>query len=512
MAAPRQWLQELNSTWQSLSLGQRAGLILFALLGIGILLGVGWWATQPDYRVLDADLSPEEAGAITAKLRSLGVDYRLEHGGTTILVPADRVGQVRLDLAVDGLPTKGGKGLEIFDEPSLGATPFTQHVNYQRALQGELAKTITQIDSVSRARVHIVRPEASPFIREQKPTTASVFLRLKPGATMNRSIAAGIVALVTRSVEGLKPENVTLLDQNGRVLSEQSGEMGHVSTQLDYRRSIENHLAFKAEEMLTHALGPGRAIVRVAADVNFQWMKEKKKTFDPQGKVIASESTTSDKSTTTGSGARGAAGATSNLPGRTSGSGSGSGTTKTEGETTTTEFKVSETERETEARPGDVERITIAAMVDLSGNGGSANGSSARPLTAEDVAETIKKAVGFKADRDEIKVTEVRLAGPVSTEVAQEQWEQWQSWQNIIEIVRNSSLGVGAVLALVLCLMLLQRVSKLLSPSPPGRSAARPAALDRIATVAAREPEAIARALAAWLEGAPPNKDSATRE
>src|SRR5262249_42757446 len=150
-------------------------------------------------------------------------------------------------------------------------TPFTEHVNYLRALQAELARTIMQIDPVTAARVHIVRPDPSPFIREQKPTTASVMLRLRPGSTLSRNIAAGIVSLVSRSVEGLTPDNVTLVDANGRLLSDpHAAEGGSMGPQMEYRRELETYLATKAEGMLAQVLGAGRAVVRVTADINFQ--------------------------------------------------------------------------------------------------------------------------------------------------------------------------------------------------------------------------------------------------
>src|SRR5438445_5340845 len=170
--------RQLRELWQGMSPGRRIGLLLVSFVAVGVVLGVGYWAAQPDYRVLYAGLSVEDSAAITNKLQAQGVSYRLAAGGTTVLVAADQVQQRRLELAADGLPAKGGKGFELFDQSPLGMTPFTQHVNYLRALQAELARTIMQIDPVISARVHIVRPDPSPFLRDQKPTTASVVLRL----------------------------------------------------------------------------------------------------------------------------------------------------------------------------------------------------------------------------------------------------------------------------------------------------------------------------------------------
>src|SRR5579884_2125 len=214
----RQLIDQFRQLWRGMSLWRRIGLTTLTAACIAAIIGVGIWASQPDYRVLYSGLSAEDAGAITAKLQTQGVAFRLSAGGTTIQVPAEQVQQLRLDLAVEGLPSHSGKGFEIFDDAPLGMTPFMQQVNYSRALQAELSRTIMQLDPVAQARVHIVRPDPTPFIRDQKPTTASVMLKLKPGATLSHAMANGIVALVARSVEGLTPDNITLVDTNGHVL------------------------------------------------------------------------------------------------------------------------------------------------------------------------------------------------------------------------------------------------------------------------------------------------------
>ncbi len=171
---------QLTQLWTGLTPARQVGLAMGVFIALAVAGSIWYWAAQTEYGVLFAGLAPEDAGAITAKLQTLGVPYRLSNGGTTVLVPAEQVHQKRIEMAVDGLPAKGGKGFELFDSSPFGMTPFNQHVNYMRALQSELAKTISQIDPVVSARVHIVQPDSSPFIRDQKPTTASVMLRLRP--------------------------------------------------------------------------------------------------------------------------------------------------------------------------------------------------------------------------------------------------------------------------------------------------------------------------------------------
>src|SRR6185437_6957182 len=248
---------------------------------------------------------------------------------------------------------------------NVGMTPFLQHVNLDRALQAELAKTIMQVEPVLQARVHLVRPEPTPFVREQKPATASVVLKLKPGAVLPRNTAQGIVALVSRSVEGLSPEQVTLVDTNGHVLSETHGDTpAPVTTQMEYRREMETYLSHRAEEMLSQVLGPGRAVVRVTAEVNFQHQKTKKETYDPEQRVLVKETITNRKSSTGAPANRGAAGAISNLPGKSK---SASSTTAHHSndneENTDSEWRATKIELEMEEGRGNVERLTVAALL-----------------------------------------------------------------------------------------------------------------------------------------------------
>ena len=265
---------------------------------------------------------------------------------------------------------RGGKGYELFDETSLTTTPFVQNVNYQRALQAELGRSIMQLEPVQFARVLIARPDPTPFVREQRPPTASVVLKLKPGAAMSRVTAGSIVSLVARSVEGLKPENVTVVDSGGRLLSDpHAGDRDNLPTpQLEYRRELETYLSTKAEEMLAHHLGAGRAIIRVSADINFQQVKEKRKTVYPDEKAVTAERMTTSKNTPSTS--RGVAGAASNVP-RASVPDCPAGevhlgSASSSEEVIQTDYNYSESVRELEDRMGGVTRLSIAALVDLS--------------------------------------------------------------------------------------------------------------------------------------------------
>ena len=211
----QQWMQ----VWKRQSSLGRAVIGGAAAACLLAIAWVGYWSSQSNYAVLLSGLQPDDAAAITQKLEADRVPYEISSGGTTILVPADRVLKIRMSLTVAGLPQGAGKGFELFDAMSMGTTPFVQNLNYVRATQGELARTIMQLEPVAHARVHLVQSDPTPFVREEKPVTASVFVKTKPGQTLSRKTTAGIVAFLACSVKGLAPDNVTVLDSEGHVLS-----------------------------------------------------------------------------------------------------------------------------------------------------------------------------------------------------------------------------------------------------------------------------------------------------
>lgn len=498
----QQLLQQLTTVWQGTSVAGRIGFAVLTAICIGAIGGVGYWASQPDYRVLFSGLAPEDAGAVTNKLQAQGIPFQLSAGGTTISVPAALAQQARVDLAVAGLPAGGVKGYELLDESPLGVTPFLQHVNYGRAMQAELAKTVMQLEPVEFARVHIVRPEPTPFVRDQKPTTASVVLKLKPGTTLNRHVAAGIVSLVAGSVEGLSADNVTILDTTGRVLSEPRGNKvsAAASSQLEHRREMEAYLASKAEEMLSHLLGPGRSIVRVTADINFKRVREKRENIDPESRVVTKERTTQKKSTATST-ARGSTGASSNTnrPVPADSGSTGTGTNEEESESS---YEFSKTVRDLEQPGGEIERLTIAAMVDLSPAGGDDADKDATPITLTDVEDIVKRAVGFKPDRDEIKVTSVKLAGALPVATGEDEWLAADRWQRYEKIARHLSLGIAAIVALVLGRMVIKRLQPVesVTVAGPETTGDRSRMIEQLVSRAEQNPEVVARLLDAWLD------------
>jgi flagellar M-ring protein FliF len=498
----RNFGQQLVQAWQRMSAPRQIMLTALAVICFGLIGGVWYWASQPDYVVLFSGLAPEDAGAITGKLQSQGAQYRLASGGTTILVPSEQLYQRRLDLASEGLPAKGDKGWSILDGSPLGATPFTENANYVRALQAELARTLTHIDPIANARVIIVRPNASAFFsRERQPTTASVLLELRRGAVLSQKTANGIVALVSRSVEGLAPENVAVLDDKGRLLSDpQAAEGGSISSQMESVRELERQMERKAEEVLFSVLGAGRAVIRVTAEMNFQRLHEKKEIYSPTGRVVISEKTTANKGASTAPTAgRGPAGVTANqgknAPAQPQPVSGGSD------ETQETVYKPTTTIQEMEDKNAKLERLTVAAFVDLSGVATSKDGAPA--ITLAEIEEQIKQAVGFKKDRDEIKVTNARLSPPQLPVPAEDEAHNLQQMQNILSIVRNASLGLAALVALVLSWMIIRRLRPLAKSAPaPASKTGAESVPPRVVAEIQQDPEALAKVLAGWLDQA----------
>jgi flagellar M-ring protein FliF len=454
METIRRFLNQFRTIWTGMSPLRRFVIATVIALMVGLSVGLILLRSGTEYQVLYAGLAPDDSGNITSKLKSIGTPYKLEGGGATILVPADRVAQTRVDLAAEGVAAGVGKGFEIFDSSPLGTTPFVQNVNYLRALQSELARSISQLDPVVQARVHIVQPERSPFVREQKPTTASVVLRLRGGSRLHRSTVDGITALVARAVEGLTPDNVTLVDTRGQLLSDPRSAQDRLPVgQLEYRRDLENYLASQAEEILRRHLGASKAIVRVAADVNFQQIKEKSETYRPEEKAVVSERVTS--TTTKGSaGARGVAGAASNISRGPGGGGGGDGNSSKQ-ENVQTDYLVSKTSKEQENRLNNVQRLTVAAIVDLSSESSDYKGVH---LTLANAEALIKQAVGFKEGRDEIKVTDVRLAGELAPDEETPEDVRLRNLQAYVSLARNITLVVGLFLILILGILIIRRI------------------------------------------------------
>ena len=345
------FLQKLRLIWQKVSLVQRALLVAIVLTFSIVSVLTVHWARRPDMKMLYQELPAEEAAKITDKIEEQGIAYELRNGGTTIYAPSEKIYQLRLDMAKEGLPADSQGGYKIFDNEKIGISPFVQGVNLKRALQDELAKSIQMLDGVVHARVHIVRSEQTLFISDQGKTTASVVLRLKPGYRLSALNISAITHLVAGSVEGLETASVAVIDSQGRLLSSESDETlaSGASTVQEYRERVEQGLSRKVEDMLTAVLGPGRSAVEVSAVVDMNSSNVVTEKYEPKGVAVKEE--TQDKSKPVGGGsAEGEQVA-------------GSGTEKDS--TSLTEYLFGKTIETRVELPGKITSLSVAAFVDL---------------------------------------------------------------------------------------------------------------------------------------------------
>jgi len=290
---------QLKSLYKGIAPAKRFALV--ALVG-GTIIGFVFlmnWAGSPDFQVLYSNLGPEDGGAIVSALKEKRIPYKISANGSSILAPSEQIYDLRLELAANGLPRGSGIGFEIFDNAKLGMTEFVQNVNYQRALQGELSRTIDRIDGVQSSRIHIVMPAKSLFIEEESPATASVTLKLRTGRWLSKDQVQAIVHLVSSSISGLSPENITIVDNYGKMLSgtEDKSGTGQVSSdQLGLQEKMEKSLENRIQTMLETALGAGKAIARVSCALDFTREEKTEELYKPDNKAIRSEQLFSERS------------------------------------------------------------------------------------------------------------------------------------------------------------------------------------------------------------------------
>jgi len=391
---------------------KRTGLLVSLGLTLAAITALSIWAFRPQYKTLYSDLSLEDSGQIIEILQKDNIPYKLEQEGKRILVPADKVYQTRLKLAAAELPREHGAGWEIFDRTNLGVTDFVQKLNYRRALEGELARTILQLDQIDAVRVHLVIPEESLFRENKKSPAASVTLRMKRGNRLQPSQVDGIAYLVSSAVEGMTPENVTVLDSRGNVLSErmENDPLARLSSsQLELQQKVEAGLVAKGQALLDKRFGPGRSAIQVTARLEFTQKEQSRETYDADNPAVRSEEITTNTSM-------------------------GSDTSSSQSESQITNYELNLTKEHTINSIGDVKRLSIAVMVDGHYNTAGEGKNTKRefaplsPTELSDVQQTIEAALGYDQNRgDDISVTSVPFQDNEllddSTFVGVERWD-----------------------------------------------------------------------------------------
>lgn len=361
--------KSLLALWGELGLNQRVSLIVASVAVIGGLIAVVMWSRRPDMQLLYGRMSEKDAAAVISHLQTLNIPHQVSAGGSSVMVPSDQVYKLRMDLASKGLPSGDGVGFEIFDKGQFGLSDFVQRTNYLRAIQGELARTITQLQGVRAARVMIVQPENRLLLTDQgvKPS-ASVFIDVGGGRLETEQVNA-IRNLVANAVQGLATDSVAVVDNRGRVLSDelkQDPSLGTASSQMRYRQQVEDYFAKKVETMLAAVIGPGNAVVRVSAEIDTEATTSTLEKFDPDGQVVRSQTSTEDVSSTSEQRASGGAvGVTANLPEKATAGDAARPTSTTEQnrKNRTTSYEINRTTTNITRNPGTVKSVTAAVFI-----------------------------------------------------------------------------------------------------------------------------------------------------
>ncbi len=398
-------IKKIQEWFNSLEPKKKVALLVVLAVSLGGIILFAFLSREMEYQVLYTNLSDEDSGQIIQKLKEMRVPYRVTSRG--IMVPSDRVYSLRLELAALGLPQGGGVGFEIFDKRDFTMTDFVQRLNYQRALQGELARTIRSLQEVEFCRVHLAIPEKGLFAKEGERPKASVFLKLRPGRRLSQSQIQGIVHLVASSVDGLSPEDVTVVDSSGTLLSSPGrGELiALTQNQLEFQQTVEKTLEDRVVAILEPVVGKGKVRAKVSAQIDFTKIEKTEERYDPESQVARSEQKITEKTNRTAPG--GIPGVASNIPGKT---GTAlSATSYSEKKSETVNYEISKTVSHTVVAPGEIKRLTVVALVD--GTYIQAEGTKEKkyiPRTEEEMKrfeEMVKNAVGFVAERgDDVRV------------------------------------------------------------------------------------------------------------
>ncbi|HEY4706454.1 MAG TPA: flagellar basal-body MS-ring/collar protein FliF [Thermodesulfobacteriota bacterium] len=368
------------------------------------------WNQGPEYQVLYSQLSAEDSGAVIEKLKEKRVPYKVD--GSIISVPAEKVYETRMELAGEGIPQGGGIGFEIFDKTAFGVTDFVQKVNYKRALQGELGRTITQIKEIESARVHLALPEKGVFLDEQKKARASVIVKLKPGKELTQGQVSSIVHLVANSTDNLKPDDVAVVDTSGRMWTRESGEGDALrlsAGQIEYKRGLENDYESRLQSMLEKTVGMNKVVTRVSVEVDTKHVERTEERFDPDGQVVRSEQRNKEKSVG-GTSNYGVPGVLSNMPETAQPVPSATATpSQSQRQDEVINYEISKVTSHVVEPIGAIKRLTVSVLVDGTYQvAKDAQGSETRTYTArtdEEISrftEMVKAAVGYDDKRGDV--------------------------------------------------------------------------------------------------------------
>ncbi|HZB92363.1 MAG TPA: flagellar basal-body MS-ring/collar protein FliF, partial [Stellaceae bacterium] len=400
------------------------GTLRLAMIGGVTLAMIAFFAflttriSQPGMTLLYSDLDLRDSGAMTQKLDAMGIQYQIKGDGAQILVPADQVAKLRMTMAEAGLPHGGTVGYEIFDKSdALGTSSLVQNINRLRALEGELSRSITSIDSIESARVHLVLPRRELFSTDRQIPTASIIVKMRGPLRLQKPQVAAIQYLVASAVPGLSPTRVSIVDSEGNLLARGDGDTDSTaiaSNAEEQRINYENRLARNVQELLERTVGPGKARVDVHAEMDFDRITTNSKSFDPDQQVARSTQTTSDTSSSSDSGDQPVTVQT-NLPNAQTSTSSGGGRSASSRNEETTNYEIGETDRSQVRETGMVQRLSVAVLVDgtytIAANGNRTY-QPRSPAELQQLTQLVRTAIGYDAKRgDTVDVVNLPFTG-----------------------------------------------------------------------------------------------------
>lgn len=406
-------MDQIKRLVDSLSMSQRWTVLITAVVLVLGVYGLMQWRREANFKTLYTSLAPEDAGLVVQKLKEKGLEYKLSENGTTISAPSEKIAELRLEMASAGIPKTGRIGFELFDKTNFGITEFAEHVNYRRALEGELERSIISIAEVEQARVHLTFPKESVFVDSREPAKASVLIRLRTGAHLSDSSVPAITHLVASAVEGLAPEYVSVLDDHGHLLNRPkrpgAGSNDELSqAALEYQQQVEKELGAKLSATLDPLVGTGRFRTAVLADCDMSSAEQTEENYDPTKSVMVTSQITEDR---TGMGAvtGGVPGTASNLPSPPpQKSGSNTANRRTEN----ISYQSSRLVRRTVLPQGTVKRLSVSVLIDQDVRWEGNAPHQKRVIVPPDagrmksIHDLVAAAIGFKADRGDQLIVE----------------------------------------------------------------------------------------------------------
>jgi len=406
-------MDQIKKLLANLSLAQKVSIAACAVLVAAGVIGFSQWRRESDFRPLYTGLAAEDAGAVVQKLRETGTDFRLSESGTTVLAPSAKLAELRLQMAVLGLPKSGRMGFEIFDKTNFGVTDFAEHVNYRRALEGELERSIVSLAEVERARVHLTFPKESVYLEERQPAKASVIVGLRPDAQLSPQNVIAICHLMASAVEGLAPEAVSLVDTRGNLLnpprkSAGSDGLENSDANLEYREHLEKDLLAKIQSTLEPLLGAEKFRAAVSAECDFSSGEQSEETFDPARSVMVSSQKSEDVAPTAVNG--GVPGTSSNLPrppARAAGTTAGASRRTEE-----INYQSSRLLKRVRLPQGELKRISVSLLVDqeVRWEGPAAHLKQVlvppSPEKLKTIRDLVAGVISFKAERGDQLIVE----------------------------------------------------------------------------------------------------------